>query len=86
MLAATLAIAGPAQAQTTEAATCTVAGRPCFGVDQLRQLATVPDDVMARRVAADPLLVAATIRQFVAYWVDYSVALGYTFAFSYLPG
>lgn len=80
-------LAAPARAQTTDspAAVCTVAGRPCFTADQLRQLAKVGDDVMARRVAPTSPAAAAA-RVFVDHWVGYSVALGYAVASSFLPG
>lgn len=79
---------GAALAQTPDpVATCAVAGRPCFSAAELQQLAKVGDDVMARRVPADtPPAVAASIRQFVDFWVAYSAALGHTIALGFLPG
>lgn len=85
VVAVGLAAPARAQAPSDPAAACTVAGRPCFTADQLRQLAKVGDDVMARRVPADSPA-AAAVRQFVDHWVGYTVALGYTVATSYLPG
>lgn len=81
-----LAPAGTALAQTSDPVTaCTVAERPCFTAEQLRQLAKVGDEVMARRVPPDSP-VAPVIRKFVDYWVAYSVVVGQTLALSYLPG